>query len=137
MIKIAPEDMSESASESVGQAQVHVAHSLLMAAPKLEVQVFLTFLHMFVWYFITNHAFIPFGVWMVSNLKSKKKFLRLNCDSLEKAMKFHIKDDEQIQIDIVARNISMKMQVLVSGMLCLPSVFRLAITSPLLSLIHI
>ena len=53
-------------------------NDLLQATPKLEIQLKLAAIHTVVSYFFINHVLVPMAVTMISNLKSKKRFIHFN-----------------------------------------------------------
>ena len=96
---------------------------LLMAAPKIEVQIALALIHTFIWYILINEIFVPILVLIISNLKTKKRFLAMNRKTFKKAIQWDIGDDEDEQMLAVARIDAAMMQHLVCATLLFPSAF--------------
>ena len=100
-------------------------NDLIMAVPKLEVQVTLALFHTILWYFLINHIFVPLGILIISNLRSKKRFIHFNRESFQKMVQWDIGDDEDEQIIAIARINAAMVQHLFGGLLCVPAAFGL------------
>ena len=101
-------------------------NDLLMAAPKLEVQLALAGLHTIMWYIMINFIWLPIGIWLISTLTCKKQFLRFNRHTFKKLLMYDMGDDESFQIEFTARFEGIILQHGVGGLLCLLSVLGFA-----------
>ena len=102
---------------------------LVIAAPKLEVQITLAIVYTILWYFLINRAMVPICISVISKLESKKQFIHFNFESFKKIIKWDIDDDEE-QIIVISRIDSAMIQHLVGGILFFPSAFGLGSVLP-------
>ena len=96
---------------------------MLMAAPKLDVQITLAILHTILWYFLINHMFIPITIWVINNLENKKRFIYFNRLTFKKIIGWDLGDNEEEQILAISRIDAAFLQHLVSGLLTMPYAF--------------
>ena len=98
-------------------------YDLLQAAPKLDIQLKLAAIYTIIWYFLINHLITPIVISVISNLKTKKRFIHFNRESFKKLIRWDIGDDEEEQIIAIARVDAAMIQHLVGGIMLSPSVF--------------
>ena len=103
-------------------------HDLLVAAPKLEVQLLLVLIQTMLWYVLINHILMPIGALIISNLKSKKQFLHFNMEYLKDTLGVDFGEDQAKQK--VSVHMGINTQHLISGLLCAPSSLALTSTLP-------
>ena len=115
--------MMEVLREFLNDYPIPSTSDLLMAAPRAEVQIILALIHTCVWYFLINEIFVPIGILIFSNLKTKKRFLHFNRQTMKKAIGWDIGDDENEQMLAIARIDAAMMQHLVGAILSFPSGF--------------
>ena len=48
---------------------------LLMAKPTADVQITLAIIHACIWFYLINKIFVPIIVFIISNLKTKERFI--------------------------------------------------------------
>ena len=101
-------------------------HDLLMASPRLEVQITLAILHTIFWYYIINRIFYPLVIRAICGLKCKKQFIDFNRQSFKKLMLWDIGEIEEEQIETIASIDAVVLQHLFGGLLCLPSALGLS-----------
>ena len=98
---------------------------LLMAKPTLDVQITLAIIHTCIWFYLINKIFVPIIVWIISNLKTKQRFIFFKRQLFKKAIGWDIGEDENEQKLAIARIDAAMVQHLVGAILSFPSGFGL------------
>ena len=103
---------------------------ILMAAPKLEVQITLALMYSLMCYITIHYIIVPTVYRIVHNMKCKKQFLHQTRQSRKTALGYDPGDDEDAQVDIAADAQSYVVLHCIGGLLCLPSLLGLSAVFP-------
>ena len=107
-----------------------LSQDILMATPKLEVQIVLALLHSFIWYVLINHVIWSISYKVIHNMKSKKRFLYHTRQTTKKLVGYDPGDNEDSQLDFAAQIQGVLLQHAIGGFLCLPSLLGLSTFLP-------
>merc|ERR1739844_762038 len=89
----------------------------------LDVQITLAIIHACIWFYLINKIFVPIIVWIISNLKTKERFISLNRQVFKKAIGWDIGEDENEAKLAIARIDAAMVQPLEAAILSFPSGF--------------
>ena len=95
-------------------------NDLLMARPRLDVQISLAAIHIIIWHILFRYVFYPIVFWVITRLKRKKQFLELNRQTFKKMLNWDIGNVEEEQHKIVSEFECVIVQHFFGGMLCVP-----------------
>ena len=96
---------------------------LLMAKPTADVQITLAIIHACIWFYLINKIFVPIIVFIISNLKTKERFIYFNRQLFKKAIGWDIGEDENEAKLAIARIDAAMVQHLAGAILSFPSGF--------------
>lgn len=94
---------------------------LLLAAPRMDVQICLVVIHTICWFFLVNYVFKAIAISIIRNLQNKERFISFHRDSYKKILGMDIGANEEEEIEFIAEGEGTITQHGIGGSLCLPS----------------